>query len=63
MPAGPGRIREVAAYIEQGEQKIGDARKLRDSDVRALVAEVGPAEAARQTGLSLSTVKLIRGRP
>lgn len=60
---GPERIRAISEYIALGEEKISDARKLRDEDVRTLIAEHGPAEAARMSGLSLSTVKLIKGRP
>lgn len=57
------RIRAATAYIEAGEAKLREARRIRDQDVRALVANVGPAEAARRSGLSLSTVKTIKGRP
>ena len=60
---GPERIHAISEYIALGEEKISDARRLRDEDVRALVAEHGPAQAARLSGLSLSTVKLIKGRP
>jgi len=63
LKPGPERIRAIGEYITQGEQKIAEARRLRDGDVRTLVAEHGPAEAARQSGLSLSSIKLIKGRP
>jgi hypothetical protein len=63
MKPGTDRVKAITEYIEQGEAKIADARKLRDADIRALAAEHGPAQAARMSGLSLSTVKLVRGRP
>lgn len=63
MKPGLSRIAAVAEYIEQGEAKIRDARKLRDDDLRDLAAEHGPAKAARLAGVSLSTVKLAVGRP
>lgn len=63
LKPGPERIRAIGEYISQGEEKIAEARRLRDDDVRTLVAKHGPAEAARQSRLSLSTVKLIKGRP
>lgn len=57
------RIAAATAYIERAEAKAAEARRLRDADVRALAAELGPSEAARRAHLSLSTVKLIKGRP
>ncbi|MBA2324697.1 MAG: hypothetical protein H0V92_12035 [Pseudonocardiales bacterium] len=59
MKPGPERIRAITTYIEQGEQTIRSLRKLRDEDVRALVADLGPAQAAQKSGLSPSTVKSI----
>jgi len=56
------RIAATTAYIEYAEQKVREARLLRDDDIRALVKKHGPAEAARRSGMSLSTVKMIRGR-
>jgi hypothetical protein len=55
-------IQAAHAYIEAGETKLSDARKLRDEAVRVLVKKHGLAETARRTGLSQSTVKMIRGR-
>lgn len=62
MTPGPERIRAADDYIAQREEAIRDARRIRDDDIRALVAEHGPAEAARRSGRSLSTVKLVKGR-
>jgi hypothetical protein len=62
--ADPGaRITAAALYIENGEAKIREARHIRDTAIRALAEAHGPAEAARLAGVSLSTVKLVRGRP
>lgn len=57
------RIHAASAYIAAGEEKLREARRLRDADVRALIEQHGPAEAARRSHLSLSTVKTIKGRP
>jgi hypothetical protein len=63
MSPGSDRALAIAAYIKAGEQKLRDARKLRDDDLRALAAQHGPAKAARLAKVSLSTVKLAVGRP
>jgi hypothetical protein len=57
------RIRAATEYIERAEAKAAEARHIRDTDVRALIEAHGPSEAARRSGLSLSTVRLIKGRP
>lgn len=62
LPPGPERIAAADAYISEREEAIREARAIRNADIRALVAEHGPAAAARMTGLSLSTVKLVRGQ-
>lgn len=62
MVPGVERLEAIAAYIAAGEEKIRDARGLRDADLRALAAEHGPAKTARMAGVSLSTVKLAVGR-
>lgn len=62
MPAGPDRIAAAGEYIAEREGAIEEARKIRNADIRALVAEYGPSAAARMTGLSLSTVKLVKGQ-
>lgn len=62
MPPGPVRIAAADRYIAERETAIKDARAIRNADIRALVAEHGPAETARLTGLSLSTIKLVRGQ-
>ena len=63
IPDIEARIRAATAYIEHAEQMVADARKVRDDDVRTLIATHGPSEAARRSGLSLSTIKLLKGRP
>lgn len=62
MKPGLDRIHAIAAYIEQGEARLRDARRLRDHDLRALAADIGPARTAREANVSLSTVKLAVGR-
>lgn len=57
------RVKAADAYIHNGTEKLKEARRLRDEAIRALVALHGPSEAARRAGVSLSTVKLIKGRP
>lgn len=63
LPLREDRIHAATAYIAQIEAQADEARKLRDDEVRALVRQFGPSEAARRSGLSLSTIKLIKGRP
>lgn len=60
----PGATRAVAIneYIANGEAKLREARKLRDEDLRVMAENHGPSKAARQAGVSLSTVKLAVGR-
>lgn len=62
MPPGLERIAAADAYIAERLSAIDDARAIRNADLRALVAEHGPAATARMTGLSLSTVKLVKGQ-
>jgi hypothetical protein len=57
------RVHAAERYIARGLEKIREARALRDADLRALVAEHGASQTARLAGLSLSTVKLVKGRP
>lgn len=67
LPLREDRIHAANAYITQVEAQtkaqLDAARKLRDDEVRALILQFGPSEAARRAGLSLSTIKLIKGRP
>lgn len=63
LPPGPARIAAADAYIAARQDAIRAARAVRDADIRDLITDVGPAEAARVAGRSLSTIKLIRGRP
>lgn len=56
------RVRAADQYIAMGEEKVREARRIRDNDLRALAEKHGPAQAARLSGRSLSTVKLARGR-
>jgi len=62
LPPGPERIAAADAYIAECEEAVRQARTIRNGDIRVLVAEHGPAAVARMTGLSLSTVKLVRGQ-
>ncbi len=62
LPPGPERIAAARAYIAERENAISEAMAIRNADIRALIAEKGLAEAARMTGLSLSTVKLVKGQ-
>lgn len=54
-------VQAAIAYIEAGEVKMQEARRLRNAAVRRLVEKYGPAETARLTGIKLATVKAIRG--
>ena len=63
LPLREDRIHALNALIEQVEKDAGEARRLRDDEIRALIRQFGPSEAARRSGLSLSTIKLIKGRP
>jgi hypothetical protein len=63
LPLREERIRAANAYIEQLETQVDEARHYRDREVRALIRQFGPSEAARRSDLSLSTIKLIKGRP
>lgn len=63
MAPGLARAEAIRDYIAAGEDKLREARRLRDADLRALTAEHGPAKAARLARVSLSTVKLAIGRP
>lgn len=62
MPPGMDRVQAINAYIASGEEKLREARKLRDEDLRVLAKRFGPSQAARSAGVSLSTVKLAVGR-
>lgn len=55
-------IAAAAAYIQQRQQAIAEARHIRDAALRVLANQVGPAEASRRTGISLSYVKAIKAR-
>lgn len=54
------RIVATGAYIDAGEEKLRLARQLRDQAILRLIAERGPSETARITGLSLSTIKIVK---
>lgn len=62
LPPGVERVAAADAYIAEREEAIKDARAIRNADIRALIAEHGLAATARLTGLSLSTVKLVKGQ-
>jgi hypothetical protein len=59
MHPGAERIRALGNYIKEGEEQLREARKLRNGDVRTLVKDLGPAQVAKESGLSLSTIKSI----
>ncbi len=50
-------------YVEQRQEDITEALRIRDRAIRALLKTHGASEVARLAGVSLSTVKLARGRP
>jgi hypothetical protein len=56
------RALAASVYIAAGEEKIRQARLQRDDDIRALVKLHGIAETARRVHLSVSSVKMARGR-
>ncbi len=57
MSPGATRAEAIAEYLKAGEEKLRQARRLRDEDLRVLAAEHGPSEASRLAKVSLSTVK------
>ncbi len=61
MQGDGSMVQAAIAYIEAGEVKMQEARRLRNAAVRRLVEKYGPAETARLTGIKLATVKAIRG--
>jgi hypothetical protein len=54
------RALAAAGYILQREQAIEAARGIRDAAIAALLPEFGVTETARRTGVSVTTVKLVR---
>lgn len=54
------RIAAADGYIAAGEAKLRQARDLRNHAIRELVEQVGPSEAARRSGKSLSYVTSLR---
>ena len=63
-PPGFARIAAASAYIAEREAAIEDARAIRNADIRELLKDpkMGPAKIAHETGLSLSTIKLVKGQ-
>lgn len=59
MQPGAERVEAISRYIRTGEEKIREARRLRDSDVRELVKTLGPTKTAEAVGLGIHTVKAI----
>lgn len=55
------RVAAARVFIADREAEAREARKVRNEAVRALVAEYGPAETSRMTGIPLPTVKGIGG--
>lgn len=56
------RVRAATAYIEERQKAIDDARRIADKDIRVIIDEHGIRPAARITGLSVTTIKLIKAR-
>lgn len=61
VAAGVDRIAAAQAFISARKDEIKEALRIRNEDVRAMVAEIGVAETARRTGIPVPTVKSIRG--
>jgi len=59
---GIEQIKAASEYIADGEAKVGEARSIRDHAIATLAREIGLAETAKQVGLSVSSIKMIRGR-
>lgn len=62
MTPGPARVAAANAYIAQREEAIEEARRIRNADIRALVAKKGPAVTARILDMKLSTIKAVKGQ-
>lgn len=58
---GVERIAAAQAFIAAHKDEIQEALRIRNEDVRAMVAEHGQAETSRRTGIPLPTVKSIKG--
>lgn len=56
------RTKAAKAYVDQRREAITQALVIRDTAIRELLKQYGPAEVARLCEVSLSTVKLARGR-
>ena len=54
-------VAAAGAYLDRVRAAQREARALRNAAVARLVLEHGPSEAARRAGLSLTTVKALRG--
>ena len=57
------RALAARAYVDQREVAISQALWIRDEAIRELCKHYGPSDVARRCKVSLSTVKLARGRP
>jgi hypothetical protein len=53
-------VEAARAYIQQREEAIAEALEVRDRGIRKLADRYGPAETAKMTRYSLSTVKTAR---
>lgn len=62
MPAGPERIAAANAYIDERQAAIGEARALRNADIRGIADDLGTAATADLLGMKVPTVKAIRGQ-
>jgi hypothetical protein len=62
VKAPADRAVAARAYVEQRQEAIRQALAVRDAAIRELLENSGPSEVARLCDVSLSTVKLARGR-
>jgi hypothetical protein len=56
------RAKAARSYVDQRNAAITEALKIRDAAIRELLRTEGPSSVARRCDVSLSTVKLAKGR-
>lgn len=56
------RAKAARSYVDQRNAAITEALNIRDAAIREILLTVGPSQTARRCDVSLSTVKLARGR-
>lgn len=62
IPDPAERARAARLYIERADSAKRDAQAVRDDAIRTLLKTNGPTTTARLCDVSLSLVKLVRGR-